>query len=104
RLEVRSGYISVPEKPGLGVELDEGALQRLRVDEPRAIRPWDMVRVAWPDGRQVYFADKSQCQADFLKGNQPLFVRGVRLELLKDDGSAAFARRREAVQQGPVVE
>lgn len=104
RLEVRSGYVAVPTKPGLGVELDEGALERLRVEEPRRIRPYDMVRVCWPDGRQVYYADRSQCQADFLQGNQPLFVRGVRLELLPDDGSAAFARRREATQQGPVVE
>ena len=37
--EVRGGYIAVPERPGLGVELDESALARFpgRQFPPRAL-------------------------------------------------------------------
>lgn len=103
RIDVRSGYARVPETPGLGVSVDEGALKRLRVAEPRSQRPWDLVCVVWADGRRVYYSDKQQCQRDFWQGNQPLFEPGVRLEMLSDDGSRDFARLKEQVKQGPVA-
>jgi L-alanine-DL-glutamate epimerase-like enolase superfamily enzyme len=103
RHPVRHGFATVPEGPGLGVTVDEDALERLRVETPVRDRPWDMVVVAWPDGRRVYYSDKQQCQRDFWAGNQPLFERGVRLEMLKDDGSAEFSRLKEQVKMAPVT-
>jgi galactonate dehydratase len=39
---------------------------------------------------------------DFLAGNQPIFERGVTLEVLPDDGSADWADLHRRVQAGPV--
>ena len=43
RLEVENGSIAVPEAPGLGIEVDESALERYRV-EPDAPTPQDLFR------------------------------------------------------------
>ena len=53
---VRDGYVHVPEAPGLGVELDEEAIARYRV-EPGYVPPppRNLYRVTWPSGAQVTY-------------------------------------------------
>jgi len=117
RLEVRNGYIQVPDRPGLGVEVDETALERYRVD-PKALTPRDqylqarrVVKVKWPaaigqkEGPARCFASESDSsffayQRAFYSGNLPLFVRGASLEVVEDDGSPAFNHLYERVKSG----
>ncbi len=55
RLEVRDGYIDVSDAPGLGIEVDESAIDRYRVDEDspnpkeryRAQKPNSASHLAW---------------------------------------------------------
>jgi L-alanine-DL-glutamate epimerase-like enolase superfamily enzyme len=120
RLEVKDGYIRVPEAPGLGVEVDEEALERYRVD-PQARTPKDeylqkrrVLKIRWPrpegsragrkEGPAWCFTSESDYQRSFYSGNMPLFVRGVTLEVIEDDGSAAFTRLYERVKGGDVRE
>ena len=101
-LTVEGGYCRVPEAPGLGVTVDEAALEELRTstsikEDLRAI--YAVVR---PNGERTYYAHESQYREDFLAGNQPIFERGVRLEVLPDDGSASWAELARRVQVAPV--
>lgn len=79
-LAVRDGYVRVPEAPGLGVTLDEEAVERLREDYPFIRCPWNRVAVVWPSGRRAVYRDKMAAMTDFLAGNQPGYEPGVRLE------------------------
>jgi L-alanine-DL-glutamate epimerase-like enolase superfamily enzyme len=115
-IEVLGGYHRVPDGPGLGVEVDEAAVERFRVpDEALAEfrergRPYDRPRpriissVAYPDGSCVHMASTSQGYGYFGAGNGPAYVEGVRLEPWPDDGSKEWADLFERARKAPVRE
>src|SRR5205085_1293147 len=91
-IEIAGGFARVPETPGLGITVDEDALERLRLPssdaKPEARR---LLTVIWPDGRRVHYAHAMQMYNDFWAGNQPVFEPGVNLTWRDDDdGSADF--------------
>lgn len=102
RLEVRDGYIGVPEGPGLGVAVDEKVLEQYRVDdaEPtpktRYRAKKRILRVVWPAGGQRKriweFTDEGEYQKEFYNGSIPGFQPGVTLQVEEDDRSAAFRK------------
>lgn len=104
RIPIVNGYAHVPEAPGLGVEPDEEAIARYRVEpgfspEP----PRNLYRVTWPCGDSVvYRGGKQGAWDDFEAGNQAIFHRGVRLDILPDDGSPAWADLQRRAMQAPV--
>lgn len=102
RIAVQDGFMPVPDGPGLGVEIDEKALEKYRV-ELGSPDPKEKYRaqkrllvVSWPgdgDGRREWrFTDEAVYQFAFYKGNLPGFAEGVDLEVIEDDGSDGFAR------------
>ena len=94
----------VPEAPGLGIEVDEDALERLRrpdVSQPELPRMIHTVR--WPDGSSVSYTEHDDMEADFLAGSRPAFERGVSLTTDEDDGSAAFDQRWRDVSNAGVL-
>lgn len=107
RIEVVGGYARVPEAPGLGVEIDEAALAKYRVEKADLSLPKRLVRYRRANGVSVYFADNSHSTAPmwnyFRTNNQPLFERGVTTELLDDDGSPAFADLHKRALEAPVL-
>ncbi len=105
-MPVRGGRIQVPEGPGLGVEVNEEALTRYKMEPPyEAPQQHHIVSVVWPGGRVVHFADiRNQCRPWFLAGNGPVQEPGVRLEVWNDDGSPEWADLRARVEQAPVHE
>ncbi len=115
RIPVVDGYMPVPEAPGLGVQVDEKALEAFRVD-PESPSPRQTYRsqkriltVTWPgdgDGQRRWsFTDETAYQFAFYKGNLPGFQTGVHLEVEDDDGSAAFGQRHARLleQEGAIV-
>ena len=104
RLDVHQGYMHVPEAPGLGVEVDEEAIARFKVPtgfvpEP----PHNLYRVSWPCGQQVVYPQgHGGAWVDFEKGNQPLFHRGVRMDIMPDDGSPDWADLKCRAKLAPV--
>ncbi|HXG23752.1 MAG TPA: enolase C-terminal domain-like protein [Chthonomonadales bacterium] len=104
-IEVREGYARVPEAPGLGVAVDEDALERLRLpsSDPKPA-PRRLLTVAWPSGRRVHYASAKQMYADFWGGNQPIFEPGVNLTWQEDDGSAEFDELLCRAMEAPVIE
>ena len=106
-VRVVNGHQRVPDGPGLGVEVDEDAVERFRVPQevldghasrgelfihpkPRLINA-----VVYPDGTCIYM--------DGLAA-PGTYVEGVRTEILDDDGSKEWRELHERVQrEGQVV-
>ena len=109
RLEVVDGYIAVPDAPGLGVDVDQSALERYRVDDdaptPTALyrERKRILRISWPGTggrrRTWEFTAESKYQGVYYQGSIPGFVRGVGLEVIEDDGSSAFAKQHDKLEQ-----
>ena len=95
RLEVSNGMISVPELPGLGVEVDESALEYYLVEPgtPTLTELYKqqkhVCRVHIPSGggdNNVHdFVGESVYYPAFSEGEYPGFVRGVWMEVLEVD-------------------
>ena len=111
RLEVVDGYIAVPDGPGLGVELDEKALAKYRVDEqvptPKTLyqQKKRILRITWPGvgkQRRIWdFTNEPAYQQAFYRGSVPGFERGVDLEVIEDDKSASFRKlHQQLVEMG----
>ena len=103
-IEVREGFARVPEAPGLGVEVDESALQRLAEHpDPYASIPASIGVLRLPYGSTLYtdsFPDVSR-----QTGTEEGAIRGIDFELWQDDDSEDFHRIQARLQQeGPFVE
>lgn len=102
-IEIKNNYARVPEAPGLGVEIDEDSLEKLQVEPPvKKPEPRWVIAVVWTNGRRTYYANSGEYHKDFSAGNEPIFERGVKLEVIEDDGSKSFSDLYEQVQNGPV--
>nr|BAG82726.1 putative mandelate racemase [uncultured bacterium] len=107
RIDVAGGYAQVPDGPGLGVEVDEAALEKYRVDKAPLELPKRLIKYSRACGISVYFANNSHNTSPmwdyFAKGNQPAYERGVTTELLDDDGSSDFADLHARALVAPVL-
>jgi L-alanine-DL-glutamate epimerase-like enolase superfamily enzyme len=104
-----AGTIEVPQGPGLGVQLDREALERLKAAVPPPL-PRALVRVRITGGPTVYGQpprsrrDGLRIGEKFTPGLGEGYDHRADLDFVHDDGSAAFARLWERAQQGPVLE
>jgi L-alanine-DL-glutamate epimerase-like enolase superfamily enzyme len=104
-LTISGGFARVPEEPGLGVTIDEQALERFRMAPPYELpKPRLLLSVHWPGGRVVRYADIWQCWSDAWNGNIPAQERGVRMEVQADDGSPDWVALFERASRGPIRE
>ncbi|MBA3945599.1 MAG: mandelate racemase/muconate lactonizing enzyme family protein [Herpetosiphonaceae bacterium] len=103
-LVIQGGYLQVPEAPGLGIEIDEQALMRYRMEPPyEHPQPRLLMSVVWPGGRVMHYTQmRPQCWDNFLLGNQPAQERGVTMEVRPDDGSPEWAELYARAQRAPV--
>ncbi len=102
---VENGSVAIPDAPGLGVELDEDAVERLRLDEmPEKPYPHPglLLAIRFPSGTTVYYTHTRQYWDDFANGRLPNFVPGVNLEHIPDDGGTEWADLQRRAQQGAV--
>ncbi len=104
-IPIRGGYARVPELPGLGIEVDEDAIARFRMEPPFEFpRPRFLLTVTWPGDRKVHYAGMRQCWDDCWRGNQPVQERGVRMQATPDDGSKEWAEMWARAELAPVRE
>jgi len=107
RIDVIGGHAHAPDAPGLGVTIDEAALEKYRVAEADLTLPRRLVKYSRACGVNIYFANDSHHTSDmwnyFSLGNQPLYERGVQTELIDDDGSPAFADLHAKAVVAPVL-
>jgi hypothetical protein len=106
-LQISDGYAQVPEGPGLGVELDEAAVERLRLPDQSRLpkRPRRLYSVAWPESRgpgrrglpiaagtATIAGYERDLFREFNNGNLPRFVPSISLTQRDDDESPAFEK------------
>ena len=103
-LPVRDGYLDVPTTPGLGVTVDDAALDRLRITAASSPPPRRILTVSWPGGRLRHYADIHQLWHDCLTGVIPAYAEGADLAFRDDDGSAEFARLHDRCRRAPVTD
>ena len=102
-IEIARGEATVPTGSGLGVALDEEAVERYRVAEgfqiPEARR---ILRFELPDRGVRIYRDIGQLWDDCrVNRNMPVQPEGARLSVWQDDASAEFERALESLQRGP---
>ncbi len=103
-IEVRGGFYRVPEGPGLGVEVDQAALERYRVDYSSLQPPRLVHRYIRANGEVTYYAqDRRALRPAYAADAQPISEPGSRLEVVVEDGSESFQQLYEAVQNGHTV-
>lgn len=104
-MKVENGTAPVPDAPGLGVELDEDVVSRLRI-EPLQREPYPapnlLIAIRWPSGATSYYAHARQYWDDFLSGRLPVFEKGVYLERIPDNGSRDWKELQARAAQGGV--
>ncbi|MCS6858986.1 MAG: hypothetical protein NZT92_01545 [Abditibacteriales bacterium] len=103
-IQVKGGYARVPEAPGLGVEFNEASL-KWQVASPVKADLDALYAVVRDSGDKTWYRSEYGEQgfwSDFLRGNQPLFEQGVRLETWPNDGSAEWQELATRAQQAPV--
>lgn len=104
-IEVRDGTAAVPDSPGLGVAIDEDALQQLRLPAPyQGFNPKRLIEVAWPNGARFYYSTGNQLWRDAQAGNMPVFITGVKTRLMPDDGSTRWRDLHAQALKTPVRE
>jgi L-alanine-DL-glutamate epimerase-like enolase superfamily enzyme len=102
-LTITGGFVKVPDGPGLGVTIDEGALSRYPMAPPYEFpKPRLLLSVVWPGGRVMQYASLRQCWNDCWAGNQPVQERGVTMEVRPDDGSREWAELYARLEQGSI--
>jgi L-alanine-DL-glutamate epimerase-like enolase superfamily enzyme len=104
---VKRGVAEVPDRPGLGYELDRDAVERYKVDKPpRRPEPERLIETAWPDGRRLYLANNGRVNfmLDYArKGRMPFYEDGAVTRLVPDDGSTAWRERYARARREPFL-
>ena len=103
-ITIKGGYAKTPDAPGLGIEIDESALVRFKMEPPYEHPPLRLLlAVRWPNGRTRYYGNIMQCWTDAHNGNMPIHEHGARLEYVQNDGSSDWDQlQSRAPVEGPV--
>lgn len=103
-LPVSKGQIEVPEAPGLGIELDEEAIEKFRIGPKPKPYPYPdlLIAIRWPSGSTTYYNHAAQYWADWLSGRLPFFPRGINLEHIPNDNTPAWRELHTKAQAGAV--
>ena len=107
-VQVSEGCHKIPDAPGLGVEVDEDAVERCRVPAEKldaagyTIHPVpEIIKTAvYPDGSCIHIVGDGLSY--FNAGNGEAQVEGARLELTFNDGSEAWAKLFAQAREAPV--
>ena len=103
-IEVQGGFHRVPEGPGLGIEVDQAALAKYRVDYDFVETPRHVYRYSRADGEVTYYGCSKQALEDvYVMDAQPISEPGSTLDVVADDGSESFKSLYGPVQDGRTV-
>jgi len=106
-VRVENGTAEVPDRPGLGFEINEDLVERFRVPKPSSRPdPPRLIETAWPDGRKMYVANTGRVNFMLnpaMAGTMPYFERGVATRLVPNDGSARWRNLYDKAREGPYL-
>ena len=88
-IAVQEGFARLPNEPGLGLEIDDGALSRLATNpDPYESIPRGIGILRFPNGHTLYAISKPDVVR--ATGTEEGAIRGIDFELWQDDGSERF--------------
>ncbi|RIK37459.1 MAG: hypothetical protein DCC57_21630 [Chloroflexi bacterium] len=100
-IELRGGFLRVPEQPGLGVEIDLEAVEKYRVDYTWVDPPRHLYRYRRANGEVTYYScGKQELHRVYPDDAQSVCEPGSTLDVVADDGGAEFAELYSAVHAG----
>ncbi|MFT5377535.1 MAG: hypothetical protein ACI906_004375 [Candidatus Latescibacterota bacterium] len=103
-IELRGGYYRVPERPGLGLEVDETLIKKHQVDYTWVDPPRHVYRYARASGEVTYYGDSKQALHNtYPRDAMPICEAGSECVPVEDDDSRAFAAIFDAVQGGSTL-
>jgi L-alanine-DL-glutamate epimerase-like enolase superfamily enzyme len=103
-IQIHGGFMRVPEAPGLGITIDQRAVEKYRVDYTWVNPPKHVYRYARANGEITYYGcGKQELHRIYPDDAQPICEPGSSLDVLADDGSAEFAQLHATVQAGHVL-
>jgi L-alanine-DL-glutamate epimerase-like enolase superfamily enzyme len=107
RHALAGGLAAVPTAPGLGVEVDPDALARFQVSSAEPPLPRRLIRYSRASGLVAYFVAPGLPDSSFWNyfagGNQPVFERGVSVQLIDDDSGSRFDDLFQRASSAPVI-
>ena len=92
-IEMANGTAPIPDGPGMGVDLNEDAVERYRIEplkQPRQPPTDILLAIRFPSGATAYYISATRYRADFLAGKLPVFAKGVYMEQVDNNGSAEW--------------
>ena len=95
---IQRGFMKVPEGPGLGVELDEEAVEKYKAYKPPEW-PRHISIVKLPGDIDHYYKNLQQAERLMKEGVDESFAPGVQFEEWEDDGSERFDHLWHRLQQ-----
>ena len=91
----------MPERPGLGLEIDENFVEKNRVDYTWVDTPRHVYRYARANGEVTYYGCSKQALHNvYPRDAMPVSEAGSECVPVEDDGSKSFAAIYDAVQDG----
>lgn len=103
-IQIRGGFMRVNEGPGLGIVVDQEAIERYRVDYTFVETPRHVYRYVRANGEVTYYGcSKQALHRVYPDDAQPICETGSTLDVVDDDGSDEFAELYDAVQDGQIL-
>lgn len=107
-IRLKDGHAAVPDRPGLGYEINRDVLNRLKVRKPaERPEPDRLIETTWPNGRTMLTANDGTVNFMLNAANQdryPYFEAGANTRLLPDDGTPQWrSLYQRAREQGPIT-
>jgi len=91
-IELRGGFHRVPERPGLGVQVDRAAIRRYTVDYSWVDQPRHVYRYSRASGEVTYFScSKETLHSEYPRNALPICEAGSSLVPVGDDGTKRFS-------------
>jgi galactonate dehydratase len=106
-ITLSNGHAQVPDRPGIGYEVDWGVVKKLKVAMPMSRpEPQRLIETTWTSGRRMYTANNGKVNFMLTAANQgryPYYEAGADTRLLPSDGSDRWQQLYDrARREGPI--
>lgn len=104
---VKGGHATVPDRPGLGYEVNRDIVEKLRIQKPaQRPEPERLIETIWTDGRRMYTANNGKVNFMLTAANEdryPYYADGAETRLVPNDNSPRWRELYDrARKEGPI--
>ena len=105
---LKDGHATVPDRPGLGYEVNRDLIEKLKIDKPKERpEPERLIETTWSDGRRMYTANNGNVNFMLTAANAdryPYFADGADTKLVPNDGTPSWRELYDrARKEGPIT-